>query len=291
MCILDDILKIYYISYKKGHYKDKCPKKSKKKSGRNRGKSQEAHIFQAQDDYAFSSHLVSEALARTTVDSAAGSITIYNSGAMMHMSLNRDKFANFRKIELKRVKAADKMVFMATGIGDVKINVPNGKDTTAVMVQDVLYCPDLAYTLISLAKRNTAGFTVLLKDKSCCIKDSKGHLIGRKPQYHGRYRMDKEFSVHIATYRGIQVRTLHELHWKMGHILHMIVKHLIEQKIVLGLKLDTKSKPTFCTSCAKARTHQETDPKRKSQLHLPCSERQDPLGCLGCSQDEEKGFK
>ena len=28
----------------KGHYKDKCPKKFKKKSGGNRGKNQEAHI-------------------------------------------------------------------------------------------------------------------------------------------------------------------------------------------------------------------------------------------------------
>ena len=36
----------------KGHYKDKCPKKSKKKSGGNRGRNQEAHTSQPQDDYA-----------------------------------------------------------------------------------------------------------------------------------------------------------------------------------------------------------------------------------------------
>ena len=65
----------------KGHYKDKCPKKPKKKSGRNRGRSQEAHTSQAQDDYAFSSHLAGEALVRTTVDSAISSTTIYDSGA------------------------------------------------------------------------------------------------------------------------------------------------------------------------------------------------------------------
>ena len=64
---------------------------------------------------------------------------------------------------------------MVTGIGHVKINVPNGKDTTAFTLQDMLYCPDLGYTLVSLAKCDMAGFTVLLKDKSCCIKDSNGH--------------------------------------------------------------------------------------------------------------------
>ena len=77
------------------------------------------------------------------------------------------------------------------------------KGTTAVMLQDVLYCLDIGYTLVSLAKCNAASFTVLLKDKSCCIKDSKGFKIGRIFQYHGRYHMDKEFSEHIVTYRRV----------------------------------------------------------------------------------------
>ena len=107
--------------------------------------------------------------------------------------------------------------------------------------------------LVSLAKCNAVGFTVLLKDKSCCIKDSNRLQIGRRPQYHDLYRVDKVFLVHIAAYKGIQVHTLDELHWKMGHILDTVVKRLIEQKIVFGLELDTKSEPTFCTSCEKAR--------------------------------------
>ena len=136
----------------KGHYKDKFPKKSKKKFSGIRGRNQEVHMSQPQDDYAFSSHLVGEALARTTIDLDATGITIYNSGAMAHMSPRRDSFIDFRRIEPKRVKAANKTVFMVTGIGRMKINVPNGKDTTAVTLQDVLYCPDLGYTLVLLAK-------------------------------------------------------------------------------------------------------------------------------------------
>ena len=49
----------------------------------------------------------------------------------------------------------------------------------------------------------------------------------------------------------------------MGHISHTVVKHLIEQKIVLGLELDTKSEPTFCTSCAKARPTRKPVPKER----------------------------
>ena len=111
---------------------------------------------------------------RTTVDSDATGFTVYDSGATAHMSPRRDRFIDFRRIEPKGVKAADKTVFMATGLGHMKINMPNGKDTTAVTLQDVLYCPDLGYTLVSLAKCDAAAFTVLLKDKSCCIKDSNG---------------------------------------------------------------------------------------------------------------------
>ena len=79
------------------------------------------------------------------------------------------------------------------------------------------------------------------------------YFTGFYNKYHGLYHVDEGFSAHIAAYRGVRVHTLDELHWKMGHISHVVVKCLIEQKIVLGLELDTKSEPTFCTSCAKAR--------------------------------------
>ena len=47
---------------------------------------------------------------------------------------------------MKGVKVADKMIFMATGIGCMKIDIPNGRDSTTVTLKDVLYCPDLGYT-------------------------------------------------------------------------------------------------------------------------------------------------
>ena len=94
------------------------------------------------------------------------------------MSPNREQFLEFRTISPKGVKAANKTIFMATGIGHMKIDIPNGRDSTTVMLKDVLYCPDLGYTLVSLAKCDATGFTVTLKDKSCYIKDTKGSQIG-----------------------------------------------------------------------------------------------------------------
>ena len=59
--------------------------------------------------------------------------------------------------------------------------------TTAVTLKDMLYYLDLGYTWVPLAKYDTAGFMVVLKDKSCCIKDSKGIQIGKIPQKQGLY--------------------------------------------------------------------------------------------------------
>ena len=97
------------------------------------------------------------------------------------------RFTDFRSIEHKAVKAADKTIFLVTGVGCMKIVIPNGKDNKAVMLKDVLYYPESEYTLVSLAKCNTAGFMILLKDKNHCIKDPKGNQISRIPQYQGLY--------------------------------------------------------------------------------------------------------
>ena len=169
------------------------------------------------------------------------------------MSPNRHKFTSFVEIEPKPVKAADKAMFMATGIGSMEISIPNGATSTNVTLQDVLYCPDLAFTLVSLARCDTAGYTVLLKDQACVINNKTGHTIGRVPLTNGLYRVDRETAASTTAYSGIKVSSLDEVHQKMGHISHQAAKRLVEQKIVLGIELDKESLPMFCQTCAKAK--------------------------------------
>ena len=80
------------------------------------------------------------------------------------MSPNQHYFTTFKEITLHAINAMDKSVFKATGIGNMKISIPNGKTTTHVTLKDVLYFPDLAFMLISLAHCDAAGYLVLLKD-------------------------------------------------------------------------------------------------------------------------------
>ncbi|KIL56041.1 hypothetical protein M378DRAFT_43351, partial [Amanita muscaria Koide BX008] len=51
---------------------------------------------------------------------------LYDSGASHHMSPCREDFITFREIQPYKLTAANNQPFMARGIGDMDILVPNG---------------------------------------------------------------------------------------------------------------------------------------------------------------------
>ena len=55
----------------------------------------------------------------------------------------------------------------------MRIDVPNGETNTPIMLKDVLYCPELGYTLVLLAKCNTTSFTIILKEGAWTLKATK----------------------------------------------------------------------------------------------------------------------
>ena len=106
------------------------------------------------------------------------------------MSPDHHRFTKFRETPPYPIAAADKAIFNATSIGDMRIPIPNGKVTNHVTIKDVLYCKDLAFTLISLPKCDKAGFAVLIRDKHCMIRDPKGTTIGRIPLVGDLYMVE-----------------------------------------------------------------------------------------------------
>ena len=49
-----------------------------------------------------------------------------------------EHFANYHVILLHLIIAADKWIFYAVGTGDLRIEVPNGKSSTPIILKDVL---------------------------------------------------------------------------------------------------------------------------------------------------------
>jgi GAG-pre-integrase domain len=134
----------------------------------------------------------------------------------------------------------------------MRIGIPNGMTMTHVTLKDVLYSPDLAFMLISLTCCDAAGYWVLLKDRKCLIRDSRGTLLGQVPLSNGLYKVEHGSMVAAANVARKSL-TLDELHHRMGHISPQATWKLVQDGIVTGLDLDMASQPGFCTACAQAK--------------------------------------
>jgi hypothetical protein len=84
---------------------------------------------------------------------------LYDSGASRHMSPYRQKFINFAQISPQKVTAADGQEFEVTGIGNIHIELPNGKLTSHILLKDILYTPNTGSTLVSISKITLASYT------------------------------------------------------------------------------------------------------------------------------------
>ena len=98
------------------------------------------------------------------------------------MSLLHKSFITYQKIDACPIIAANNQVFHAIGMGDLSIDVPNGKSSTKVLLYDVLHVPDLGLMVVSIGRVVKAGFSVKFNQKNCNIKrKSDGKKIGSVP--------------------------------------------------------------------------------------------------------------
>ena len=152
--------------------------------------------------------------------------------------------------------AADKRTFNVIGKGDMYIDMPNGSETSRILLHDVLYSPNMGVTLVSIGKITNAGCTALFHGSSCQIFDSSRTLLAEIPKQYGLYWT---FTSHLET-GGLaewvaEVLTIDELHRTLGHVGHEAARMLVEKGLVQGVELDTDSKPTICPSCEWGKGH------------------------------------
>src|ERR1700761_7342681 len=83
-----------------------------------------------------------------------------------------------------------------TGMGDLRIRVPNGESSTPVILRNALYAPEMALTVISINRIAKAGYTVSFEKEACKIKDGGGKVVGIIPaNNNGLYQVEH---VHAA---------------------------------------------------------------------------------------------
>jgi len=129
---------------------------------------------------------------------------LIDSGASMHLCNNRNYFDNatFKQIHHKNVILGNNECISAIGIGDIPVrvsissnvnnnsnnntnnhsntnsNINNTSNIIDVVFKDVLYVPDIAANLLSVAKMTTNGVNVMFNGDECNIINRFGECIG-----------------------------------------------------------------------------------------------------------------
>ena len=195
-----------------------------------------------------------DAAASADVAHADGTrIELYDSGTTRHISPYRDMFENFTDIPPKSFNAANKQKFSAIGQGEMVIEVPNGVDASKLRLTEVLYSPEVGYTLVSIGRLDECGYSATFEGGKCTIRDVGGETIGKFPKSgKGLYKVVHDDGE--STFAVTEKLTVMELHRRMGHISPGIAKKLVENGLVTGVRIDDSSDGViFCESCVYAK--------------------------------------
>ena len=76
---------------------------------------------------------------------------IFDSGCMAHVLPYHELFTNYTPIDSIPITAVNKTYFQAIGWGDIEVALSNGGDTTRMILRNVLHCPRIAFTLVSMS--------------------------------------------------------------------------------------------------------------------------------------------
>ena len=68
------------------------------------------------------------------------------------------------------------------GSGEMIIEVPDGADVSKMKLTEVLYLPEIGYTLVSIGHLDKARMTATFENGQCAIRDADRSRIGSIPR-------------------------------------------------------------------------------------------------------------
>ena len=188
---------------------------------------------------------------------------IYDSGCSKHLTPYRDTLENFVEIPPKTFQAANKkkkkkkQTMSAVGMGEMIIDVPNSANILQLRLTEVLYSPEVGYTLISVGQLDEKGFEITFLGGKCSIKGPDGKHVGAVPKTKGLYHVahDEPKMAHIAD----EELTLDQFHCRMRHISAGVACCLVKNGLITGVRLEpTPSEDYFCESCVYVKATQKS---------------------------------
>jgi hypothetical protein len=184
----------------------------------------------------------------------AGQCELYDLGASHHMSPYCKQFITYHEISARPITAANNEVFHAISMGDLEIQVPNGKASTKVLLKDALHASDLCLMVVSIGCIIKAGYDMEFIDGHCNIKRGPDDpIIGQIPVTQNRlFRTEHVFAAaDLILAEPVDILTLH---CRLGHISVDAIRALVCAGSITGVHVIDDFPPFTCNSCEYAKT-------------------------------------
>ena len=171
----------------------------------------------------------------------------------------------FDPSSLKRLKApvvirvGNNETLLATAVGDIPFLFNVGSTVRRGVVTDVLYCADIATTLISASQLNARGNKVVLDGpESRIIHKSSGNTVARMHLTQaGLYRLDASphpSQVFVSLAASLWSLDINDLHRRLGHLAFDECKRLVYRGMVEGVDA-LRGRQVFCPGCVEGKIH------------------------------------
>ncbi|GAU33702.1 hypothetical protein TSUD_148530 [Trifolium subterraneum] len=224
---------------KKGSKKGEC-KAPKKKKGQNT--EEEANVAQdastSEDDVSFTVTITNE--------TSESMVWYFDTGCSNHMTGNKNILTDFNKCLNTRIKLANGNFIAAEGMGNVVIQMSNGKKA---VIEKVLNVPGMKCNLMSVGQLLEKGFKTVFEGETLKLFDSKQRLILKTSQSQNR-----TFKTQVKTIEDECLATSTEdkdsdlWHIRYGHLNFKSMFMLNSKNMVLGLPSVIAPADT-CTTC------------------------------------------
>jgi transposase InsO family protein len=198
----------------------------------------------------------------------SGHDTFIDSGCSRHLSPRREYFLDETFTTLKKpikVHLGDASTIQATGRGSLRYLMDTPKGIVPAIIVDALYVPELAASLLSVARfTDEDKHSVIFENAGCAIiaKPSGRCVAAARKTSGSLYRLianpikSKEYANAAHTSHHFDINLLHR---RLGHLGHDNVKRLVDKGMVHGVK-SVGGRIELCEACINGKQHRDPFP-------------------------------
>lgn len=167
-----------------------------------------------------------------------------DSGASMHMTMNRDLLYNETTPPITTIRVANDKKLVVKACGNINLNVVNVRgQLDTIKVQNVLYVPELATNLLSVSQIINSGCQVQFDKQGCKILNKANKQVATAKMMNNMYRLVTQS---IPAY--ISASTENDSYLWHQRMAHLNFEDLNKQSESAGVNLENTDK-VICISC------------------------------------------